>query len=237
MKERIQRYIWSKGRASAPSGNGPKFGSKCDHRCKKVWHFCCCCPAAFFVHFFLSCVSLSLALLAPNLEHALTISPPLPCLHMYSPMTTYIVLSPQVDVLPSLRLVLQDAQARETHSRVRISLVIVWPGPPPTLPNYNFVYFNLFVFVCVCLLQLGRNNPFGLPSRNRQDHRQQTVSPPPQNLVFPFLCCLPCLVCLSSVLFMPFSFVLCSFLHYFSSFVGFFAKKRSPKKTPQPCLH
>jgi hypothetical protein len=27
------------------------------------------------------------------------------------------------------------------------------------LPNYNFVYINLFVFVCVYLLQLGRNNP------------------------------------------------------------------------------
>jgi hypothetical protein len=32
MKERIQRYIRSKGQASAPSGKGPKFGSKCHYR-------------------------------------------------------------------------------------------------------------------------------------------------------------------------------------------------------------
>ena len=29
-KERIQRYFWSKGRTSAHSGKGPKFGSRCD---------------------------------------------------------------------------------------------------------------------------------------------------------------------------------------------------------------
>ena len=147
MKERVQGYMWSKGRASAPSGKGPKFGSKCDHRRKKVWHFFFCCPAAFFVLFFftdsfvscltitfLSRVSLTLALLAPNLEHALTMSPPpLPCLYMFEPLRTYLVLSLLADVLPSLRLVFQDAQARQTHSRVWIGLVIVWPGPPPNI--------------------------------------------------------------------------------------------------------
>ena len=142
MKERVQSYIWSKGRASAPSGKGPKFGSRCDLRRKKVWHFFFFFSSGFFCSLFfywlfcqlslfltttfLSRVSLTLALLAPNFEHALTMSlPPLPCLHMYQPMRTYLVLSPLADVLPSFHLVLQDAQARGTHTSVRISLVIV----------------------------------------------------------------------------------------------------------------
>ena len=240
--------MWSKGRASAPSGKGPKFGSKCDHRRKKVWHFFFLLSSGFFCSFFftdsfvscltitsLSGVSLSLALLAPNLEHALTMSPlPLPCLHMYSPMTTYDVLSPQVDVLPSLRLVLQDApSSRDTApcqdqpgDRLARS-----PFLPPTLPNYTFVCFNLFVFVSVCVLQLGQNNPLWGCLNATGKTIVINRPPPPQNLVFPFLCCLSCLVCLSCVLILPLPFVLCSFLNKFSSFVVFFSQKRSPKNT------
>ena len=152
MKERVQGYMWSKGRASAPSGKGPKFGSKCDHRRKKVWHFFLLLSSGFFCSFFfywlfcqlslfltitsLSRVSLTLALLAPNLEHALTMSPPPPlhaftfthpCLHtLFCPPTklTFFLLCALFYRTRKL------AQARDTLLRVRISLVIVWPGPP-----------------------------------------------------------------------------------------------------------
>jgi hypothetical protein len=132
MKERIQRYFWFKGRASAHSGKVPKFGSKCRHRCEKVWHFFFVLQRFFlsFFFFFLFCqlslfltitsfcrVSLTLALLAPNFAHALTMSlPPLSCLHKSKGMRTYLVLCLLADVLSCLRLVFQDAQARETHT-------------------------------------------------------------------------------------------------------------------------
>ncbi len=57
-----------------------------------------------------------------------------------------------------------------------------------------------------------------------------TNGSPPQSLVFPFLCCLSRLGCLSCLLFQPFPFVLCSFRNKFS-FLDFFPQKRLPKNT------
>ena len=122
--------------------------------CSFFFYWLFCQLSLFLTITSLSRVSLTLALLVPNFVHALTMSlPPLPCLHMYQPMRTYLVLSPFADVLPSFHLVLQDAQARGTRTSVRISLVIVWLGPPQPPPRCLTTTLSLLtslsLFMCL----------------------------------------------------------------------------------------
>ena len=147
-------YLWSKGRAPAPSGKAPKFESKCHHLSKKkrflekrlffsffcsfffYWTFCQLPLFPTITSF--SLVSLTLGLHAPNLAYAFSTSLPLdPCLHLHKPWCTYGAAPTQTDVLCLLCHLFQAAEAKETLPVSGLCAASVGIGTP-TCPQACF---------------------------------------------------------------------------------------------------
>ncbi len=94
-----------------------------------------------------SLVSLTLALHAPNLAYAFSMSSPLdPCLHLHQPRCTYGAAPPQTNVLCLLSLLFQAAAAKETLPVSGLCAASVGRGTP-TCPKLALLHFPFF-----CLL-------------------------------------------------------------------------------------
>ncbi len=135
---------------------------------------------------FVSLVSLTLALHAPNLAYAFSMSPALhPCLHIDPPRPTPLVLSPQTDVFSPFPLLSQAMEAWRHCLVSGLCPVSCWQGSSPSPEGRLSTLFSVLISLCSFFglaVQVGQNNPL-LPVRAQPLSTTIVLQRPPPNVL------------------------------------------------------